>query len=126
MTTILVVDDHPTNRQFLVTLLGYKGHRLLEAADGAEGLATAHVERPDLIILDISLPDMSGISLVKKIRENKPTSKTPILAITGYPDKFRHKDIMLAGCDAFLVKPINTRVLPEMVEGIYSHSLADS
>ena len=68
MTTILVVDDLATNREVLVTLLGYKGHRLIEAADGAEGLAAARAERPDLVITDVLMPVMDGYELVRELQ----------------------------------------------------------
>ena len=60
MATILIVDDRPTNRQFLLTLLGYTAHRLLEAADGAQALEVTRAERPDLVITDILMPTMDG------------------------------------------------------------------
>src|SRR5688572_18913335 len=68
MATILVVDDRPTNRQFLSTLLGYGGHRLLEAADGAEALRLVKAERPDLVISDILMPTMDGFEFAKSVR----------------------------------------------------------
>lgn len=65
MATILVVDDHPINREFLVTLLRYRGHSLLQAADGAEALQVARAAHPDLIISDILMPTMDGYELVR-------------------------------------------------------------
>ena len=68
MATILIVDDRPANREFLVTLLGYGGHRLLQAADGAEGLAAARTVHCDLVISDILMPTMDGYELVRRLR----------------------------------------------------------
>src|SRR5712692_2785761 len=65
MATILIVDDRPANREFLVTLLGYAGHRLLEAANGEGGLAVARAARPDIIITDILMPTMDGYEFVR-------------------------------------------------------------
>ena len=59
MATILIVDDRPTNRELLVTLLGYRGHRLIEGDNGVEGLALARAERPDLVIADIVMPNIA-------------------------------------------------------------------
>jgi CheY-like chemotaxis protein len=70
MATILIVDDRPTNRHFLMTLLGYGGHILLEAADGAQALKIVRDQRPDLIITDILMPTMDGLSL-------SPTARRP-------------------------------------------------
>ena len=68
MATILIVDDKPVNRQFLATLLGYRGHCLLEAEDGAEALERARAELPDLIITDLLMPTMDGYELIRQLR----------------------------------------------------------
>jgi CheY-like chemotaxis protein len=77
MATILVVDDRAPNRELLVTLLGYKGHRLLEAADGAEALAIVRTERPDLVITDIPMPTMDGYEFVRELRADPEIAATP-------------------------------------------------
>ena len=68
MATILIVDDRPANCEFMVSLLGYAQHRLLLASDGAEALALARAERPDLVIADILMPTMDGYELVRQLR----------------------------------------------------------
>ena len=68
MAVILIVDDGAANREYLAALLGYGGHRLLQAADGAEGLEFAKAERPDLVIADILMPTMDGYELVRQMR----------------------------------------------------------
>ena len=67
MATILIVDDRALNREYLVTLLGYKGHRLLEAADGVEALEVVRNESPDLVIADIPMPTMDGYEFVRQL-----------------------------------------------------------
>src|SRR5260221_14750194 len=84
MATILIVDDRPTNREFLLTLLGYGGHRLLEAADGAEALAVAKAERPDLVIADILMPTMDGYEFVRRLRTDPAISATPVIFCTAH------------------------------------------
>ena len=79
MATILIVDDNPTNREFIMSLLGYYGHRVLEAKDGAEGLRVVHSENPDLIIADILMPTMNGFELVRKLREDPKTASTRVV-----------------------------------------------
>ena len=74
MATILIVDDLSANRKFLVTLLRHQGHRLLEAADGREGLAAVHAEHPDLVITDVLMPVMDGYELVRQLRLDPATS----------------------------------------------------
>lgn len=83
MATILIVDDRPANREYLVTLLGYGGHRLLEAADGEAALAVARAERPDLIITDIVMPTMDGYELAQQVRTDPAIAETQIVFITA-------------------------------------------
>ncbi len=73
MATILIIDDQPTNREYLVSLLGYGGHHLLQAADGAEGLAVAKAELPNLVIADILMPTMDGYEFVRQLRGIRPS-----------------------------------------------------
>src|SRR5437016_5637075 len=84
MAKILVVDDRPTNREFLTTLLGYGGHQLLEAGDGAEALALAKAQRPDLVIADILMPTMDGYELVHQLRADPDIAQTPVIFYTAH------------------------------------------
>ena len=81
MATILIVDDRPSNRQFLTTLLGYGGHRLLEAGDGAAALGLVRADRPDLIITDILMPTMDGYEFVQHVRADPDVAPTPTFLI---------------------------------------------
>lgn len=83
MATILIVDDRLANREFLVTLLGYGGHRLLEAGDGAEALALAKTERPDLVIADVLMPSMDGYEFVRQLRADPTIAATRVLFFTA-------------------------------------------
>ena len=81
--TILVVDDHAPSRQFLISLLTYKGHHLLEASDGAEALARVRIERPDLVISDILMPTMDGYEFVRHLRADRKVSATKVVFTTA-------------------------------------------
>ncbi|HEV7815160.1 MAG TPA: diguanylate cyclase, partial [Janthinobacterium sp.] len=83
IATILIVDDHVLNREFLMTLLGYGGHRLLEASNGAEGLKMVQSERPDLVISDILMPNMDGYEFVTRMHENPATADVPVIFYTA-------------------------------------------
>jgi diguanylate cyclase (GGDEF)-like protein/PAS domain S-box-containing protein len=83
MATILIVDDHVLNRQFLMVLLGYSGHRLVEAADGVEGLKVACAKQPDLVIADIQLPNMDGYEFVTRLRSIPSIAQTPVIFYTA-------------------------------------------
>ncbi|HEX3631734.1 MAG TPA: EAL domain-containing protein [Casimicrobiaceae bacterium] len=84
MATILIVDDRAANREFLVALLGYHRHRLIEAGDGAVALALARVERPDLVISDILMPTMDGYEFVRRLRTDPALAATPVIFYTAH------------------------------------------
>src|SRR4026209_1370682 len=84
MATILIVDDLPANRAFLVVLLRHQGHRLLEAADGSEGLAVVQADRPDLVITDVLMPVMDGYELVRQLRLDPETRGIPVVFYTAH------------------------------------------
>src|SRR5204862_255516 len=86
MATILIVDDRPTNRQFLLTLLGYSDHRLLEAANGADALERVRAERPDLVITDILMPTMDGYEFVRHLRADPDLAPMPVIFYTATYD----------------------------------------
>ena len=83
MASILIVDDRPTNRQFLLTLLGYGGHRLFEAANGAEALERVRAEHPDLVITDILMPTMDGYEFVRHLRADPDLAPMPVIFYTA-------------------------------------------
>ena len=112
---ILIVEDSPLNMKLLEMVLRAKSYTLLKATDGEEALDIAVREQPDLIIMDIQLPKMSGLEVVRRLRETPAFSHTPIIAITAYAMKGCKKRIIESGCDAYLSKPINTRELPEVI-----------
>jgi CheY-like chemotaxis protein len=84
MAKILVVDDHPGNRDFLITLLGYRGHHLLQAADGAEVLEVTRAEHPDLIISDILMPTIDGYEFVRQLRADADLDRPPVIFSTAH------------------------------------------
>jgi len=91
IATILIVDDHVLNREFLMTLLGYSGHRLLEASSGMEGLKVMEAERPDLVISDILMPNMDGYEFVNRIRSKPELADVPIIFYTA---TYREREAM--------------------------------
>ena len=112
---ILVVEDNPLNMKLLEMVLRAKNYTLLKATDGEEALDMAMREQPDLIIMDIQLPKMSGLEVTRKLRETPAFSHTPIIGVTAYAMKGDKEKIIESGCDAYLSKPINTRELPEVI-----------
>ena len=83
MATILVVDDHAPNREFLASLLTYEGHRILQASDGAEALDLARSTKPDLIISDVLMPTMDGYEFVRQLRRDPQVCHTAVIFWTA-------------------------------------------
>jgi two-component system cell cycle response regulator DivK len=102
---ILVIEDTEDNRQIIRDLLSSVGYELIEAMDGAEGVAMAQSQHPDLILMDIQLPKISGMEAMRRLRADAATANTPIIAITSFAlsgDEQKAKD---AGATAYLAKP---------------------
>jgi len=117
---ILIVEDNPRNMRLMEMILRAKNYTLLKAVDGEEALDIAIREQPDLIIMDIRLPKMNGLEVTRKLRQNPVFSHTPIIGVTAYAMKGDREEIIEAGCDAYLSKPIDTRELPEVIAGMLS------
>lgn len=114
---LLVVDDTPRNLKLLADLLGVKGYAVVTAASGPEALAKVETEPPDLVLLDVVMPEMSGYEVCQKLREDPVTAMLPVIMVTALdPTQERVKGID-AGADDFLTKPINQ---PELLARVKS------
>ncbi len=118
---ILIVEDNPQNMKLMEMLLEAKGYILLEAIDGEQAIDVATTERPDLILMDIQLPKMSGLEVTRRLRQLPAFNHIPIIAITAYAMKGDKEKFIEAGCDAYLAKPIDTRELPKVISEMLSH-----
>lgn len=119
MAKILIVDDRPTNRQFLLTLLGYGNHHLFEAADGAQALKLAQTERPDLVISDILMPTMDGYEFVQHLRADPGLAATPVIFQTAtYSAPEAKKLAQSCGVSIVLPKPCEPQVMLDAVSEI--------
>jgi CheY-like chemotaxis protein len=103
---ILIVEDNPDNMTTIKAVLQNR-YRILEATDGEEGLRTAAEARPDLILLDMALPKMDGLTVVRHLKENRELSQIPVLAMTAQVMKGDRERILDAGCDDYIAKPID-------------------
>jgi two-component system cell cycle response regulator DivK len=113
--TILYVEDNELNRKIVRDLLRRTSYRLLEATDGEAGVAMACAERPDLILMDVQLPKISGIEATRQLRAEPATAVTPIIAITSFAlsgDEQRAKE---AGASAYLAKPYSPFTLLTLI-----------
>lgn len=112
---ILIVEDNPQNVRLIEMTLRARGYSLLKATDGEEALDIAIREKPDLIMMDLNLPKVSGLEVTERLRQMPAFNHIPIIAVTAHAMKGDEEKIIEAGCDAYLPKPINTRQLPEVV-----------
>ncbi|MGQ9607811.1 MAG: response regulator [bacterium] len=119
---ILVIEDNDRNRRLVKILLNSKGYDVIEAKTGEEAIKYLQDEKPDLILLDIQLPNMDGLTLAKNIKSKPELKDIPIIAVTAYAMKGDKERVLEAGCDAYVSKPIDTHALPELVESFIQKS----
>jgi CheY-like chemotaxis protein len=115
MKTILVVDDNPTNLKLVSDLLGFEGYRMVTAMDAQQAQAMVQQTRPDLILMDIGLPDMDGLTLTQKMKADQKTCNIIIVALTAFVMKGDMERAIAAGCDGYIAKPVDTRKLPNQI-----------
>lgn len=113
---VMVVEDNEKNRKLMRVVLKAKGYNIIEAATGEEALNLLKNQKPDIILMDIQLPGIDGLTLVKQIKASVVTKDIPIIAVTAYAMKGDEQKILDTGCNAYVSKPINTQELPLIVE----------
>src|ERR1700687_6017998 len=108
---ILVVDDLPENREILTGLLEPEGYTVITAKDGQEGLERALADPPDLILMDVSMPRMTGFEACRRLKADERTRLVPLVLVTGLVAREDRIQGIAAGCDDFLTKPVDTEQL---------------
>jgi CheY-like chemotaxis protein len=109
--TILVAEDSEEQRSLYVEVLTHAGYRVLQAGDGAEALASVRRERPGLVLMDVTMPGMSGWNAVRALRDDLSTRSIPIIVVTGRSSPGDRDVSIAAGCDVYLSKPVPPRLL---------------
>lgn len=112
----MVVEDNEKNRKLMRVVLKSKGYAVIEAATGEEALNLLKNQKPNIILMDIQLPGIDGLTLIKLIKADAMTKEIPIIAVTAYAMKGDEQKILETGCDAYVSKPINTQELPLIIE----------
>jgi two-component system cell cycle response regulator DivK len=120
--TILIVDDDEMVRDLVAELLELDGHRILSAANGEAGLALAHTDRPDLVLVDQHMPVMSGLEVVQRLRADVSTRRIPIVAMTSSTAEDANR-LSLAGCLAFIPKPFDPTEFRRLVGQILNETV---
>ena len=115
---ILIVDDNPTNLKLARVMLAAEGYEVRVAVDAEEALAVLDGFRPRLILMDLQLPGMDGLTLTRRLKEDPATRDVAILALTAYAMKGDEEKARQAGCDGYITKPIDTRALPVVISRV--------
>ena len=118
MTLVLIVEDNPINRDVLGRRLERRGYNIRFAEDGPDGIAAALKIQPDIILMDIDLPDIDGITAFKKLQENVNTQSIPVLAVSSNAMKTEIENALDAGFRDYIIKPINVFEFVNKVEAL--------
>ena len=119
--SILVVDDNSTNLKLVADVLEFEGHRIFRASDAEVAQEIIRATPPDLILMDIALPGMDGLTLTRRLKSDEATRHITIVALTAFAMKGDDARAREAGCDGYITKPIDTRTLPGVVTAYLSH-----
>ena len=114
-TRILIVDDNPVNLKLATDVLEMEGYAVEKAVDAEQAQEMLKSARPDLILMDIALPGMDGLTLTRKLKADERLKDVPVVAMTAFAMKGDEQKALAAGCDGYITKPIDTRKLPQQV-----------
>jgi CheY-like chemotaxis protein len=118
---ILIVDDNAVNLKLAASVLEFAGFQIFTAADAQEALAILRQTQPDLILMDIALPGMDGLTLTRQLKADPATRHIGIVALTASAMKGDDQKAKAAGCDGYITKPIDTRKFAEQVAELLGH-----
>ena len=118
MSTILVVEDNAMNRRLFTDLLKTLNHTILEATDGPAAIQMIEDKQPDLVLMDIQLPGLSGLEVTKKIRQNSKIKQPKIVAVSAFAMKQDAEKVLESGCDDYISKPISIALFLQKVTEI--------
>ena len=123
--TVLVVEDNDINMRLFHDVLEARGYNVLQATDGTEGWRMAREHRPDLILMDIQLPGISGLEVTKRLKADETLKSIPVIAITAFAMDGDEEKIRGGGCDAYIVKPISIPSFLQTVERLAKPLVVD-
>ena len=118
MPTALIIEDIPDNMKLITFILNKNGIATIEAENGQSGIDRTLVDKPDFIILDIQLPDMNGLEVLKSIRQSEADGIIPIIAMTSYAMSGDREKLLAAGCNGYIEKPIDPMHVMDQIRAI--------
>ncbi|RMV71395.1 Sensory box histidine kinase [Pseudomonas caricapapayae] len=123
MAQILIIEDNAANMRLTELLLTSAGHGVLSAVDAETGLKLARERQPDLILMDIHLPEMDGLAATALLKKNAVTAAIPVVALTAMAMKEDKEKIRLAGCNAYIIKPLRYKELYRVIDTLLEKNL---
>jgi two-component system cell cycle response regulator DivK len=117
---ILIVEDNETDVRLLKDILETRGYNILQTRDGLEAIDLVVVNLPDLILMDIQLPDMSGLEVTRRLRGDDRSRRIPIIAVTAFAMGWHEREALDSGCDAYISKPISILGFLRTIESFLS------
>jgi two-component system cell cycle response regulator DivK len=125
MARILIIEDNPANMKLATLLLRNAGHTALCAVDAETGITIARADQPDLILMDIQLPGMDGLAATALLKQDPVTAGIPVIALTAMAMKADQEKSQVAGCDAYIAKPLRYLELFAMIDSLLSKGAAN-
>jgi len=126
MSKILIVEDNEWSRDMLVRRLGRRGYQAIAAADGRRGIALAHEQSPDLIVMDMSLPEIDGWEATRRLKADPATRRIPIVALTAHAMASDRQKALDAGCDEYHTKPVDFENLVRSLQKLLERRFLES
>lgn len=126
MARILIIEDNPANMKLTCLLLNHAGHTSLCALDAESGLTMARADQPDLILMDIQLPGMDGLAATALLKRDPLTAAIPVIALTAMAMKEDQEKTRMAGCDAYIAKPLRYQEFYEVIDTLLKKGSAPS
>lgn len=124
MSLIVVIEDNPENSRMVAKLLRAASHKVVVAEDGETGLTTVFEQHPDLILIDLGLPDIDGQTVIALIKQQPELGSVPIIAFTAFPPDTAQAMATAYGCHGVIVKPIDTRAFVNQIEAFIAKPIA--
>ena len=125
MAFIVVIEDNVLNAKMAEKLLRHAGHQVIVTEDGETGLTTVFENQPDLVLIDLGLPDIDGQTVIALIRQQESMNNIAIIAFTAWPEDQANDMARSYGCDGVIVKPIDTRNFANQIEGFLVQKAAN-
>lgn len=126
MTRILLVEDNPANQLLATAVLERDGFEVAVAESADDARAAILRQKPDLILMDVQLPEMDGLSFTRQLKADPATASIKVIAMTAHAMLGDREDAIAAGCAGYIAKPIDTRTLGDQVRGFLQHETAEA